>query len=241
MSAYSNLMLYITRHVFKRGAFKGDAPADSSRRSKVWFRVIKPSHEDGPYIVRFHNADIIRAYKDGTIMLDTAGWHASPTTRDAMYQALTLCGFRGFLHSKRLGTYSQTALQFQGTQYAYYDGMTFNADGVLTTAPIQWTTRIKDREQTKAFREATKPFWDMFPVLFCNRPPEAQRTALDYAIIRQIHVAPMWVLTEHPDMWPMVVGYYCHGKYAESEMRTARSYLMSELTKGMTKLVKVSN
>jgi hypothetical protein len=131
MNAHTKLTMHLSRHMYKRGQFKGDAPADSSRRAKSHFRVIKGN--GGQMIVRFHNADLISAYEDGRIKLNTEGWHTAPTTRAAMCAALRFFGY-GYLGSARFRGHSQSTIRLNGgATYRYYDGMEFAADGTLLT------------------------------------------------------------------------------------------------------------
>lgn len=229
-NAHGKLALHHSEHAYKRGQFAGDAPADSTRRGKGHFRVIKPTQDTGPWVVRFHRADIITAYPDGRIVLNTNGWDAHPTTRAAMGEALRTCGFRGaHMHSARFGGYSQTALYIAGKKYRYYDGMEFDAEGALLTPPVPFQKRVADTAARKAFREATKEFWGMYPVLFATRGKN--RAA------RAIH-GELYVVLQNPEHWPRIVEY--HGlAYADDEMAQARSNLMRKCTKYMTKMVDV--
>ena len=118
MNCHTKLTMHLSRHMYKRGAYKGDAPADSSRRSKSHFRVIKGN--GGQMIVRMHGADLITAYEDGSIKLDTNNWHTSPTTRKCMNAALRGFFGMGYLTSVRLGGHSQTSIRIQGKTYRYY-------------------------------------------------------------------------------------------------------------------------
>jgi hypothetical protein len=67
MTAHTKLKLHLERYAYKRGRNTGEAPADSSRRGKTHFRVIRGN--GGQMIVRFHNADLLTAYEDGHIVL----------------------------------------------------------------------------------------------------------------------------------------------------------------------------
>lgn len=77
---YTTLSLHHSRYEYKRGYYLGDAPAIADKRWKSHFRVQKLRD---CMAVMFHNTRIIRAYPDGTVMLDSAGWSDSPTTRAA--------------------------------------------------------------------------------------------------------------------------------------------------------------
>ena len=165
MTCHNKLAMHLDRHVYKRGKFKGEAPADASRRAKSHFRVIKGN--GGQMIVRMHNADLITAYEDGRIKLDTRGWHNSQTTRACMNEALCFFGM-GYIGSMRYRGYSQTGIRMNGETYRYYDGMEFSAEGTLLTEAKPFTAKITDREETAEFRKDIKEsgFVDAFPVLY---------------------------------------------------------------------------
>lgn len=172
MNAHTELKFHLDRHIYKRGAYKGEAPADPSRRGKTQFRVIKGN--GGQMIVRYHHADIMTAYEDGRIVLDTRGWHDSPTTRSAMNEALGFAGF-GRIGSLRYRSYSQAAIRANGKTYRYYDGMEFSAEGVLLTEAKTFTAKMVDRDETAEFRADIKEsgFVGMFPILYEVATPEA--------------------------------------------------------------------
>jgi len=166
MTAHTKLKLHLERHAYKRGRNKSEAPADSSRRGKTHFRVIQGN--GGQMIVRMHNADLITAYEDGRIKLDTRGWHTSPTTRSCMGEALTNFFGWGYLHSVRFRGHSQTGIRMNGKTYRYYDGIEFSAEGALLSKAQTFTAKLTDREETAEFRADIRAsgFVDMFPILY---------------------------------------------------------------------------
>lgn len=240
-TAYGNLSLYHSRHEYKRGAYKGDSPADDSRRAKSHFRIIKPSdaYPTDPYKVRFWATNILLAYPDGRITINCNGFDSRPTTREAVNHALSICGFRGHLYSRRIGKLSQTAISINGKSYRYYDVMEFDAEGKLLTPPIEWQAEVMDTDRTKAFRTNTKAFWDMFPVLFAARSQEHSFWAGIFAIIR-MHGGyvghPSASILDNPEHWPLIVSYYT-ASYQDDNPKAARAHLMRMFTQGMTKRV----
>lgn len=238
MNAHTKLTMHLSRWMYKRGQFKGDAPADTSRRAKTHFRVLKGN--GGQMIVRFHNADILSAYEDGRIVLNTNGWHASPTTRSAVNEALTsFCG-RGCLFSVRKGGYSQTGIRMNGKTYRYYDGMEFSADGTLLSAPISFTTKRTDREETAEFRADIKEsgFVGMFPVLY---------QAAEVPTQAWLPIATRKIMTSdvHSNQWPDLVALAKYPTYnarrfnmpAHPDHKAALRSLIASQTRTMTKLV----
>jgi hypothetical protein len=238
MNCHTKLQLHLSRHMYKRGAYKGDAPADSSRRAKSHFRVIKGN--GGQMIVRMHGADLITAYEDGSIKLDTQGWHASPTTRKCMNEALAFTGLRGLLSSKRFGGYSQTAVRLAGNTYRYYDRMEFSADGDLLTEPIKFSAKRTDREETAEFRKeiAESGFVGVFPVLYEAATPD---DASGY--VRNTKDA---MCSEHcANQWPQVVALAKYGNYwarshaqpSHENHKAALRSLIASQTRTMTRIV----
>lgn len=77
-TAHEHLALHLSKYKYKRGEFKGDAPADHTRRGMSHFRVAEYGEN---YVVVFHNTHILRAYPDGSYVIHTDGWHTALTTR----------------------------------------------------------------------------------------------------------------------------------------------------------------
>ena len=238
MNAHTKLKFHLDRHVYKRGQYKGDAPADQTKRSKNHFRVIKGN--GGQMIVRFHNADILTAYEDGHIKLDTRGWHTSPTTRDAMGTALGFTGHIAYLSSYRLGGYSQTAIRMAGKTYAYYDGMEFSADGALMTEAKPFRAKRTDRDETAEFRREIKEsgFVGMFPVLYNSVTPDEAN--------QWVRNAKDAMCNEHlAEQWPRIVASIKYSTYsaryrgipAHEDHKAALKALIASHTRAMTKLV----
>lgn len=238
MNAHTKLTMHLSRWMYKRGRNTGDAPADSSRRAKTHFRVVKGN--GGQMIVRFHNADILAAHEDGRIVVDTNGWHSSPTTRSAMNDALTSFVGMGYLFSVRKGGYSQTGICVAGKTYRYYDGMEFSADGTPLTPLKPFTAKRVDREETAEFRfDITHSgFVGMFPVLY-----EAATPGDVPGYIRSTKDA---MCSEHlANQWPAVVAnakytnYWARTRGAPThpDHKAALKALIARQTRTMTKLV----
>ena len=238
MNCHTKLKLHLDRHVYKRGRNKGEAPADSSRRSKTHFRVIQGN--GGQMIVRMHNADLITAYEDGRIKLDTRGWHTSPTTRGCMNDALTNFFGWGYLTNTRMGGYSQTGIRMNGKTYRYYDGMEFAADGTLMTFAKRFTAKRTDREETAEFRADIKEsgFVDVFPVLY---------QAAELPVQGWLATSAHKIMTSdyHANDWPELVALAKYSNWrarhynkpAHDNHKDALRALIASVTRNMTKLV----
>ncbi len=237
MNAHTKLKLHLERHMYKRGRNKGDAPADASRRAKTHFRVIKGN--GGQMIVRMHNADLMTAYEDGRIVLNTRGWHDSHTTRGCMNDALRFFGM-GYIGSMRYRNHSQAILRMNGRTYRYYDGMEFSADGTLLTPPKPFTAKVTDREETAEFRADVKAsgFADVFPILYNAAEPSESGWIGD--------TTKKLMTCEHSaHRWPQLVslikypgyGYRTKNRPKYDNHKDALRALIANVTKNMTKLV----
>jgi hypothetical protein len=229
--------MHLDRWVYKKGAHKGEAPADSSRRAKTNYRVIKGN--GGQMIVRFHNADIISAYEDGRIKLNTEGWHASPTTRAAMGAALRGFFGMGYLGSTRFRGHAQTGVYMNGKTYRYYDKMEFSAEGTLLTEAKVFTAKLTDREETAEFRKEIKDsgFVGAFPILYetAGIPERHWVPRLKEAICSE-YGANEWpdivAIVKYPSYWARN-----SGKPQYPDHKAALRAFIASQTKNMTKFV----
>ena len=58
MNMYTKLSMHLSRHQYKRGQYKGDAPADPSRRGKNHFRVTRSVEASTPNRWQSYGGDI---------------------------------------------------------------------------------------------------------------------------------------------------------------------------------------
>jgi hypothetical protein len=152
--------------MYKRGRNKGEAPADSSRRSKSHFRVLA---QGNTMVVRMHGTNILTAFEDGSIKVSTGGWWTS-TTRACLNHALwKFVTRRMYVHIIRKFGLSQPAITHAGeaTRY-FYDGIEFDVKGNLTSTPLCFERKRKDKDETAEFRKeiVESGFKDMFPILY---------------------------------------------------------------------------
>ena len=226
MNSYNNMKLHLTRHVYMRGMFKGDAPVD--RRGKNHFRVVQaPSYRDEMY-VRFHNANLITAKPDGSFKLDCRGWSGSITTKMAMSEASwRFCGTNISIHSRVIMSQKQEVVTVKGKTYIYYDGMEFSAEGALLSTPKPFEMRRINRDETKQYALDIKEsgFKDMFPILYATCTQEQARdwlnsraeeiTTRDYEAVR----------------WPILIAkhkYYGWSGGQERDMKTTWASIMKD-------------
>jgi len=232
MTAQTNLQLHLERHEYKRGRYKGDAPADASRRARTHFRVTPD------YTITFHTTNILTARPDGTIRLHTNGWHDSPTTREALRDAIYVATKRGIsVHSQRYNGLSQTAIG----QHRYYDGMVFDSDLNLVSTPAPFSAYATDREATKALRDAAAPLRAMLPILVAaeeatNATASQRRSAWWGIRSGRTDTDKAMYIFDNPEHWPAFVSYfYAYGDTHQTLW--ARAY--AQLTKDMRKVVDV--
>ena len=224
MTPYTKLKFHLERHMYKRGQFKGDAPADSSRRSKNHFRVVRGN--GGQMIVRMWNTDIITVTEDNHIIINMNGWHTN-TTKANMNEALhTFIGWGG-VGSIVLGGYRQLAFRAKGKTYCYYDGMTFDAEGNPTCELKPFSKKRTDRERTKEFREDIEAsgFKDVFPVLFAAAEP--QRAWNIHNIMRTV------TQECHANQWPEIAAHF---KWLYDDHKEAYRAIVGACTRNMKQL-----
>ena len=231
MNSYNNMKLHLTRHVYMRGQYKGDAPVDS--RAKNHFRVVQaPSYRDEMY-VRFHNANLITATPDGRFMLETNGWSNSVTTKMAMSEAAwKFCRFTIHIGNKTVMSQKQEVVTVKGMTYVYYDGMEFDAEGTLLSTPKPFQMCRIDKEQSKQYALDIKEsgFKGMFPVLYSTCTVEQSREWLgrntDDITTRDYEAAK----------WPILIAkhkYYGWGSGQEKDMKSTWASIMKTAKEGM--------
>jgi len=164
MTPYLKLKLHLERYMYKRGQFKGDAPADQSRRSKNHFRVVRSGDK---LCVKMYNTHLIEVTPDNNVRVSMGGWWGNTTKaniNEAMHRFLGWGGIGTVL----VFSHRQLAFRTQGKTYRYYDGMEFSGDGVLLSKPGFFERSQTDRDATAEFRKDIQEsgFKEVFPVLF---------------------------------------------------------------------------
>jgi len=202
MNTYDKLKFHLTRHAYKRGYNKGDAPFDQSRRGRSHHRVIQRSD---CMAIRFHNTDIVRAYPDGRVMLDCNGWADSITTMTAVRDANKFLSFTLSIGSRSVMSLSQMVVVRGGETILYYDGITFDGEGNVITPLRPFEARRIDKAESKEFMDEIKTsgFTDMFKLLYATvQPPEGTPNYFP-RILNDILTDP-----EHAADWPHIIAKY---------------------------------
>ena len=206
MNTFTKLSMHMNKHVYTKGAHKGDAPLDGSRRGRCTHRVVK---QGDCMAVIMHRTAILRAYEDGSFMLDTAGWHDSPTTKEAVGVALRFTPLAGHhIYSRRVFGKSQLCITLKdGRVVRYYDGMKFDADGTLTTPLVTFERYGINKQESKEFADGIKEsgFKAMFPLLYATcKAPDSGITHTH----NQYYLSETFTTAHLAASWPGIIEYY---------------------------------
>ena len=227
MNPYTKLSMHLERHMYKRGQFKGDAPADSSRRGKNHFRVMRGYA--GQMIVRMWSTDIITVTPDNQITINMRHWWTS-TTKSNLNEALSTFMGWGWVGSVTKFSYTQLAFVANGKTYRYYDGMTFDGDGNPTCHLKPFSRQITDRDSTKEFRADVEAsgFKAVFPILFAAAEPQRHWG------MHARQVAKIMTNDYHANDWPELVA---HSKYMCDDHKEAYRRLVGICTASMKDII----
>ena len=204
MNMYTKLSMHLSRYMYKRGANKGDAPANRYRRGMTHFRVVKGN--DDTYRVRMFGTDLITANPDGTVVIDTGGWYDRPTTILRLNEAF------GFFEGGSLSMYkqsilsqSQPVLRVNGKRYSYYDGITLNEQGEILTPLRAFEMKRIDKAESKEFADGiqTSGFKDAFKILYAVSTPEEME--IDNYALFGVKVPEMLADSTQADKWKLLI------------------------------------
>jgi hypothetical protein len=232
MTPYLKLKLHLDQHVYKRGAFKGEAPADPSRRSRTHMRVL--TGIDGAMIVRMYNTDILRVTPDNTICISTRGWFTN-TTKQNLNDALARFVGWGRVGTQRVFGYNHEVVRIIGKTYRFYDGMEFDAEGNLLSPAKRFSRKQINRTKTKEFRDnvEARGFKAMWPVLFATS--EARFNPGVRGLVYTDRGIRAVMTSEHyADQWSTIAEIY---KGNHGDHKSAYQALMRACTKDMTEIV----
>ena len=173
MNTYTKLSMHLTRHMYKRGKNKGDAPANAHQRGMCHFRVVKGN--DDTMRIRMWSTDIITAYPNGDVKIDTRGYHTHNTTIIRLNEAFGF--FEGVsisMGKRSIFSYSQPVLRANGKLYYFYDGITLNAQGEVITPLQAFEKKRVDKAATKelAVDLQESGFTDAFKLLYAVATPD---------------------------------------------------------------------
>lgn len=251
---YEQLQAHIAKHAYTRGKNKGDAPLDASRRSRSHERV---SPRAGCMAVHFHNTDVILAYPDGRIVIDCNDWATSPTTRTCVNDALRwFGGNNAWLYSDRMYGKTQLVLKTRCGTYAYYDGITIDPSGEITSEIKPFEGRRIDRDATKELYADMKEcgFKDIFKLLHAvserGGAPNQGDPVREHVFLSRASFLRDYITSElHANKWPYVVemvsfkqGYNWQTRnweYNKLDAKTAWNNLMQRVKQDLYDTVKI--
>jgi hypothetical protein len=203
MNTYDKLKYHLDTHQYTRGQYKGDAPADKSKRGRSHHRVVERSQF---MAIRFHNTDIVRAYPDGRVMIDCNGWVTKSTTAMALRDAALFMPFHYSVFNRSIMSLSQTVLRTQnGTMVKYYDGITMDGEGKVITPLRPFEARRLDKAESKEFMDAVEAsgFKNMFKLLYATvQPPEGTIG------VYPRRLSDSFTNPEHAADWPHLIAKY---------------------------------
>lgn len=240
MTTYDKLKAHLDKYQYKRGKFKGDAPADHYKRGKNHFRVVE-SHST--MSVRMYNADLITAYPDGRVEFDTNGYMLRSTTKMRFGEAMKFLTFPcGGIGSRKVMGVSQMVLSLADKYIRFYDGMMFDAEGNLLTTLDRFEQRRIDKDEVKelmADLEASG-FLAAYPVLYAvteSGNAHDPRKKLWHFEARHLHRA--LTSSDQAHNWADIIAYlkfsriynYKTGQSETLEMGDAKSCRTVLLTK----------
>ena len=241
MSMYTKLSMHLSRHMYKRGRNKGDAPANASRRAMDHYRVVKGN--DGTYRIRMHGTDILTAHPDGSVLIDTKGWHTHNTTIIRLNEAF------GFFEGVSIGmgkrsiySYSQPVLRVNGKLYSYHDGMILSEQGEVLTPLQAFEQKRVDKAATKELANDLQEsgFTDAFKLLYAVATPDDMEKD-NYGMFG-VRLPDALTNNARADQWKMIIArskferQYAYPQYEYVEKSNAKACwasIMSACKKNM--------
>lgn len=249
MTPYENLANHLQVHAYRKGANKGDAPLYKHRRHKSACRVMKAhkfidNQSVECMVVRMFATDIMVVPPDGRVRINLGGWESSPTTCEAINEALSIAYKhlpKLLLRIHSLNKFSISTMVLTHTEYGFFDGplartkrksyryypnMTLDADATMTTDPVPFQARRIDREASKDIARALKAsgFMDVLPVLW----ETAERESV-FSFHRHSELLSILSDPERAHLWPGIVYDIKHFARNPSTPQETRKRLLTHL------------
>jgi len=222
MNMYTKLSMHLTRHMYKKGAHKGDAPAYANRRGMSHFRVVKGN--DGTMAVRMWSTDILTAHPDGSVLIHTRGYHRHNTTIIRLNDALAMFfeSVRVKMYKQSVLSYSQPVLNVSGKRFAYYDGIVLSETGEVLTPLQAFEQKRVDQAETKELANdlAESDFKDAYALLYAMATPEDMD--LDSYSLFGVKLPEVFAANDQADKWKTII----------ARNKFERSYTWSNGTNG---------
>lgn len=226
MTPYTKLKMHLDRYMYTRGQFKGEAPADQSKRYKNHFRVGK---QGDTMCVTMYRTNLIEVTPDNNVRINMGGWWTS-TTKANINEALHYFLGWGSIYTVMHQGHRQLAIRANRKTYRYYDGMTFDSEGNPTCELKAFSASRTDRDATKEFREDMKEsgFKDVWPVLFASAEPN-KWWGVSHLSLRKFVTHEL-----HANQWPEIAAYY---KYYFDDHKKALAAISAKCTCDLKEVV----
>jgi hypothetical protein len=156
--------------------------------------------------IRMYNTDIITAYPNGDVKIDTNGYHTHNTTIIRLNEAF------GFFEGVSIGmgkqsilSYSQPVLRVNQKRYYFYDGITLNAQGEIITPLQAFEQKKVDRVATKELANDLQEsgFTDAFKLLYAVATTDDMDTD-NYGMFG-VRLPDALTDTNRADTWKMII------------------------------------
>jgi hypothetical protein len=138
------------------------------------FRVVKGN--DDTMRIRMWSTDIITAYPNGDMKIDTHGYHSHNTTIMRLNEAFGFVPDLMYvqLNKRNVFSYSQPVLRVNDKKYYFYDGITLNEQcEVITPLQAFEQKRVnKVASQSLASGLQASGFKDAFKILYAMTTPD---------------------------------------------------------------------
>jgi hypothetical protein len=242
MNTYMKLKFHHERNIFKRGQFKGDAPA--GKRWRTWVRVVKHPAVDGnddSMRVRMYGTDLLTAYPDGRVVIDTGGWYDRPTTRLRINEAFGFMPFNARLSSRKVFGLSQPVLRVGNKMVLYYDGIELSAEGTITSPLRHFERKQVNKAESKEIRDDMAAFKEAFNLLWAVSTPdnvEFHVPRIREAVTKE-YQSNLWPAVIAKHTWYRYYNYHI-GRYEQQKREAPEVWasIMQQLRKDCYEVVK---
>jgi hypothetical protein len=224
MNPFNRIADHHAKNIYKRGAFKGDAPV--AWRGKTHFRSIKNS--DGTYAVRFHKTDILTIHPIGIVVINCDGYvDRTPTTIHLNIALGEFVSTRAHVQGKAtVMGYAQPILNTDtahqaGTKYRYYDGMIISVNDDTGHVNVHSTLQVLKRrrihkEKVAAFTAAIDEsgFKDAFKIMHAvSEPMTGLPRVYPTSHRNNPPLADQLADNKYSEYWAQVISAHAHDMY----------------------------
>jgi hypothetical protein len=205
------------------------------------YRVVKGN--DDTYRIRMHSTDIITAYPNGDVKIDTRGYYTHNTTIIRLNEAFGF--FEGVsinMGKQSVFSYSQPVLRVNQKRYYFYDGVTLNAQGEIITPLQAFEQKRVDKAATKELANELQEsgFTDAFKLLYAVATPDDMERD-NYGMFG-VRLPDALSDNNRADQWKMVIArskferQYAYPQYEyveKSDAKACWATIMAQCKKNM--------